>query len=204
MVITTAWAFAVLCGIFTAILCGSPDAHLNPAITLAFAIKSHDYGKVLPYACSQTAGAFVGALLFCLHHLPYWKETENAEAKRGIFCTIPAIRQPLANLLCEIIGTAVLILVAGAISSKLVLSTGTADGLSPYLVSCLVWGIGLSLGGTTGYAINPARDLGPRAAHFVLPIAGKGSSDWSYAPIPILGPTIGAILAGLFLHALGA
>jgi glycerol uptake facilitator len=204
MVITTAWAFAVLCGIFTAILCGSSDAHLNPAITLAFAIKNQDYSKLLPYFCAQTAGAFSGALLVWLHYLPHWPETESSEAKRSVFCTTPAIRQPLANLLCEIIGTVVLILVAGAMSSKLVLSTGAANGLSPYLISCLVWGIGLSLGGTTGYALNPARDLGPRFAHFVLPVAGKGKSDWPYAPIPILGPAIGALLAGLFLRALGA
>ena len=104
----------------------------------------------------------------------------------------------------EIIATAVLILVAGAISSKLVLSTGAAAGLSPYLVSCIVWGIGLSLGGTTGYAINPARDFGPRCAHAVLPIAGKGGSDWAYAPIPVVGPLIGAVLAGTLLRLLGA
>src|SRR6202034_498801 len=103
-----------------------------------------------------------------------------------------------------VIATAVLVLVAGAMSSKLVLSTGGAAGLTPYLVSCLVWGIGLSLGGTTGYAINPARDLGPRLAHFFLPIAGKGDSDWAYAAIPILGPTVGAALAGFFLRLLGA
>lgn len=204
LVITAAWAFAVLSGIFTAVVCGSPDAHLNPAITFAFAVKSGDFSKLAPYALAQVAGAFVGASLVWLHYLPHWKETEDAEAKRGIFCTIPAIRQPLANLFSEILGTAVLVLVAGAMSSKLVLSTGAAAGLSPYLVSCLVWGIGLSLGGTTGYAINPARDLGPRTAHFLLPIAGKGSSDWSYAPIPILGPAIGGLLAGLFLRFLGA
>lgn len=204
MVITTAWAFAVLCGIFTALLCGSPDAHLNPAITLAFAVKSGDFGKLLPYALSQVAGAFVGASLVWLFYFPHWKESSDPEAKRGIFCTIPAIRMPLANIFCEILATVVLVVVAGAMSSKLVLSTGAAAGVSPYLVSCLVWGIGLSLGGTTGYAINPARDLGPRTAHFLLPIAGKGPSDWSYAPIPILGPAIGAILAGLFLRVLGA
>jgi glycerol uptake facilitator protein len=204
LVITTAWAFAVLCGILTAGLCGSPDAHLNPAITLAACVKSGSFVKLLPYATAQILGAFAGAILVYLHYLPHWRETEDAEAKRGIFCTIPAIRRPLANLTSEIIGTAVLVLVAGAIGSKLVLDSGPAPGVGPYLVSCLVWGIGLSLGGTTGYAINPARDFGPRLAHAVLPIPGKGSSDWSYAPIPILGPAIGGILAGLFLRALGA
>jgi glycerol uptake facilitator protein len=124
--------------------------------------------------------------------------------KRAVFCTSPAIRKPLANLVSEIIATAVLVLVAGAISSKLVLSTGAAAGVTPYLVSCLVWGIGLSLGGTTGYAINPARDLGPRLAHSILPIAGKAKSDWGYAAIPILGPVMGAASAGLFLRLIGA
>lgn len=200
MVITTAWAFAVMAGIFTALLCGSPDAHLNPAITLAFAIKAHDFTKLLPYAVAQVAGAFTGAVLVWAHFGPHWKQTPDASQKLAVFCTSPAIRMPVANLFSEIIATSVLVLVAGAITSKLVLSTGAAAGLTPYLVSCLVWGIGLSLGGTTGYAINPARDFGPRLAHFVLPIAGKEHSDWGYAAIPILGPAIGAALAGLFLR----
>jgi glycerol uptake facilitator protein len=204
MVITTAWAFAVLVGIFTAVLCGSVDAHLNPAITLAFAIKNRDFSKLLPFATAQLLGAFTGAVFVWLHYGPHWKETPDADLKRAVFCTSPAIRKPIANLVSEIIATAVLVLVAGAISSKLVLSTGAAAGLTPYLVSCLVWGIGLSLGGTTGYAINPARDLGPRLAHFILPIAGKTNSDWGYAPIPILGPAVGAALAGLFLRLIGA
>ena len=200
MVITTGWAFAVMAGIFTALLCGSPDAHLNPAITLAFAVKTQDFTKLFPYAVAQLTGAFTGAVLVWVHFGPHWKETPDASLKLAVFCTSPAIRRPAANLVSEIIATSVLVLVAGAITSKLVLSTGAAAGLSPYLVSCLVWGIGLSLGGTTGYAINPARDLGPRLAHFVLPIAGKEHSDWGYSPIPILGPVIGAALAGLFLR----
>jgi glycerol uptake facilitator protein len=204
MVITTGWAFAVLAGIFTAVLCGSVDAHLNPAITLAFAIKNQDFSKLLPFATAQLLGAFTGALLVWVQYGPHWNETSDADLKRAVFCTSPAIRKPIANLVSEIIATAVLVLVAGAISSKLVLSTGAAAGLTPYLVSCLVWGIGLSLGGTTGYAINPARDLGPRLAHFILPIAGKTNSDWCYAPIPILGPAVGAALAGLFLRLIGA
>jgi glycerol uptake facilitator protein len=204
MVIATAWGFAVLAGIFTALLCGSVDAHLNPAITLAFAIKTQDFSKLLPFAAAQLAGAFAGAALVWIHYGPHWKETPDANVKRAVFCTSPAIRRPIANLTSEIIATAVLVLVAGAMSSKLVLSTGAAAGLTPYLVSCLVWGIGLSLGGTTGYAINPARDLGPRLAHFLLPIAGKEKSDWGYAAIPILGPVLGAVLAGLFLRFIGA
>jgi glycerol uptake facilitator protein len=204
MVVTAGWAFAVLCGIFAAMLFGSKDGHLNPAITLAFAIDSHDFSKLLPYAAAQFGGGFCGAVLVWLFYLPHWKITEDAEAKRGVFCTSPAVRNYPANLLSEVIATFVLVLIAGSMSSKLVLSNGAAAGLSPYLVSCLVWGIGLSLGGTTGYAINPARDFGPRIAYALLPIPGKTNSDWSYAWIPILGPVIGASLAGGVLHLLGA
>ena len=167
-------------------------------------IKENDFSKLLPYASAQVAGAFVGACLVWLHFLPHWSVTPDAESKRGVFCTIPAIRNLPANVTSEIIATSVLILVAGAISSKLAFATGTAPGFSPYLVSCLVWSIGLSLGATTGYAINPARDLGPRIAHAVLPIPGKGNSDWGYAFVPILGPIIGASIAGFFLRLLGA
>ena len=204
MVVTTAWAFAVLCGIFTALLFGSPDAHLNPAITLAFAIEHRDFSKLLPYAVAQISGGFVGAVLVWLFYKPHWALTDDAEAKRGVFCTAPAVRSPGWNLFSETVATFVLVIVAGSMSSKLVLSTGAAAGLSPYLVSCLVWGIGLSLGGTTGYAINPARDFGPRVAHAILPIPGKMDSDWSYSWVPVVGPLIGAGLAGFALLALGA
>jgi glycerol uptake facilitator protein len=204
MVIATAWGFAVLCGIFTAILFGSNDAHLNPAITLAFAVETNNYSKLLPYAVAQIAGGFCGGVLVWLFYLPHWKITEDAEAKRGVFCTAPAVRNYPANLISEIIATFVLVIVAGSMSSKLVLSNGAAAGLSPYLISCLVWGIGLSLGGTTGYAINPARDLGPRLAHAALPIAGKTHSDWAYSWVPIIGPVLGASAAGIVLHLIGA
>jgi glycerol uptake facilitator protein len=204
LALTAAWAFAVLCGIFTALLFGSPDAHLNPAITLAFAIENQSFAKLLPFAAAQCAGAFAGATLVWLFFHSHWPITDDPETKLGIFSTIPAIRSYGWNLLCEAIATFVLVIVAGAISSRLVLSTGAAAGLSPYLVACLIWGIGLSLGGTTGYAINPARDFGPRLAHFLLPIPGKSTSDWSYAWVPILGPLLGASLAGLVLHLLHA
>jgi glycerol uptake facilitator protein len=204
MVITAGWAFAVLCGIFTAILFGSKDAHINPAITLAFAISNHDYTKLVPYAAAQIAGAFCGAALVWLFYLPHWRITEDPGAKRGVFCTAPAIRNFPANVFSESLATFVLVIVAGAMTSKLVLSEGAAAGLSPYLISCLVWGIGLSLGGTTGYAINPARDLGPRLAHAALPISGKTDSDWSYAWVPVVGPLLGASAAGLVLRLLGA
>jgi glycerol uptake facilitator protein len=119
------------------------------------------------------------------------------------FCTAPAIRKTLANLVSELIGTFVLVFVVGAIFSKNVAASGPAAGLAPYLVGSLVWGIGLSLGGTTGYAINPARDLGPRLAHAILPVAGKTGSDWGYAAVPVVGPLVGGALAGLLLRVLG-
>ncbi len=204
MAITTAWAFAVLSGIFVAQLFGSNDAHLNPAFTLAFAIKGQAYSKLLPFIAVQVAGAFCGAAATWLFFYPHWKVTDDPAAKLGVFATTPAIRSYGWNLFCEVLATFVLILVAGGMSSKLVLTTGAAAGLSPLLVSCLIWGVGLSLGGTTGYAINPARDLGPRLAHAVLPIAGKGGSDWAYAWVPVLGPMIGAGLAGWVLYLLHA
>jgi glycerol uptake facilitator protein len=201
-VITTGWAFAVMAGVFAAIACGSKDAFLNPAVTLGFAISSGDYSKLAPLVTAQLLGAFVGAALVWLHYLPHWKETPDSSAKLAVFCTGPAIRSVGANLISEIVGTFVLVFIAGTIFAKAVSQNGPAAGLGPYLVGCLVWAIGLSLGGTTGYAINPARDLGPRIAHAVLPIAGKGSSDWGYAGIPVVGPLIGASLAGLLMHML--
>lgn len=200
IVITAGWAFAVMCGVFTAIACGSSDAHLNPAVTLGFAVRTGSYGKFLPYFSAQLLGAIVGAALVWLQYLPHWKETQDTSAKLGVFCTAPAIRNTVANLLSEVIGTFVLVFVVGAIFSKSVSATGPAAGFGPYLVGSLVWGIGLSLGGSTGYAINPARDFGPRLAHAILPIEGKGGSDWSYAPIPIVGPLLGGALAGWLLR----
>ena len=202
MVITSGWAFAVMAGVFTAIACGSADAHLNPAVTMGFAVSSGQFAKLAPYVVAQMAGAFMGAILVWLHFLPHWRETTDQGLKLGCFCTGPAIRSFAANLVSEIFGTLVLVLVVGAIFSKAVAVTGPASGLGPYLVAALVWGIGLSLGGTTGYAINPARDLGPRIAHAVLPIAGKGGSDWGYAIVPVLGPLIGGGLAGMLLRAI--
>jgi glycerol uptake facilitator len=203
MVITAGWAFAVMAGVFTALACGSSDAHLNPAVTLGFAVRSGSFEKLAPYVAAQLLGALGGAALVWLHFLPHWKETPDASAKLACFCTAPAIRNLIPNLLSEVIGTFVLVFVVGAIFSKGVAATGPAAGLGAYLVGSLVWGIGLSLGGTTGYAINPARDLGPRTAHAILPIAGKGGSDWSYAPIPVIGPLLGGALAGWLLRVLG-
>jgi glycerol uptake facilitator protein len=203
MAIAAGWAFAVMAGVFTAIACGSSDAHLNPAVTIGFAVRDSNFAKFAPYFAAQMLGAIVGAALVWLHHLPHWKETPDTAAKLGCFCTAPAIRNAITNLLSEIIATFVLVFVAGAIFSKSVSASGPVAGLGPYLVGSLVWGIGLSLGGPTGYAINPARDLGPRIAHAILPIAGKGESDWSYAPIPVIGPLVGGSLAGVLLRVLG-
>jgi glycerol uptake facilitator protein len=203
MAIATGWALAVMTGVFTAVAFGSSDAHLNPAVTLGAAVVSGNFAKLLPYASAQILGAFTGAVLVWLHFFPHWSMTENQGAKLGIFCTAPAVRYPLFNFISELIGTAVLILAAAAIASKTVFAVGVAPGLSPCLVAGVVWAIGLSLGGTTGYAINPARDFGPRLAHALLPIAGKGKSDWSYAPVPILGPLAGAALAGTLIRLVG-
>jgi len=200
MVIATGWALAVMAGVFTAIACGSADAHLNPAVTVGFAVSSGDFSKVGAYIAAQMAGGIAGAVLVWLHFLPHWRETPETDRTLACFCTAPAIRNPPANLISEIIGTFVLVLVVGAIFSKALAANGPAPGLGPYLVGSLVWGIGLSLGGTTGYAINPARDLGPRIAHALLPIAQKGGSDWGYAPVPIIGPLLGGALAGAFIR----
>lgn len=203
LAITAGWAFAVLAGVFTAIASGSTDAHLNPAITLASAISTGNFSKVLPYWSAQLVGAFLGAVVVWVHYGPHWAITANPDVKLATFCTMPAVRRPIANILSEIIGTFVLVLVAAAIFSSRLAVGGPAPGVGPALVASLVWGIGLSLGGTTGYAINPARDLGPRLAHAMLPIAGKRDSDWSYAPVPIIGPFIGAVLAGVLVRLAG-
>jgi glycerol uptake facilitator protein len=200
IVVATGWALAVLCGVLVAQAFGSPGANLNPAITLSSAIVSGDYSQVLWLWLAQLLGAMAGASLMALHYGPHWSLTPGPVDKLGVFATNAAVRSPAFNLLSEIIGTAVLIVVAAAIGSKGVSATGPAAGMGPWLVSSLVWGIGFSLGGTTGYAINPARDLGPRIAHALLPIPGKGGSNWSYAPIPIFGPLLGAALAGLLLR----
>jgi glycerol uptake facilitator protein len=202
IVITAGWALAVMAGVFTSIACGSSDAHLNPAVTLGFAVRAGSFAKVGPYFAAQMLGAIVGAGLVWLHYLPHWKETPETGLKLACFCTAPAIRNAMANLVSEIIGTFVLVFVVGAIFSRSVAASGPG-ALGPYLVGSLVWGIGLSLGGTTGYAINPARDLGPRIAHAILPVAGKGGSDWGYAGIPVVGPLIGGAIAGWLLRILG-
>ena len=200
IVITTGWALGVLCGVLVAQAFGSPGANLNPAITLAAAVNSGNYSQLASMWSAQLLGAMAGATLMAMHYAPHWALTPGPADKLGVFCTNAAVRNPLANILSEAVGTAVLVLVAGAIFSHGVSANGPAAGMGPWLVASLVWGIGLSLGGTTGYAINPARDLGPRLVHWLLPIPGKGGSNWRYAPIPIVGDLAGAVLAGLLLH----
>jgi glycerol uptake facilitator protein len=202
IVITTGWALAVMAGVFTSIACGSSDAHLNPAVTLGFAVRAGSFEKVMPYFAAQLLGGFAGAVLVWVHYWPHWKETPDKAAKLACFCTAPAIRNFTANLVSEIIATFVLVFVVGAIFSRSVAASGPG-ALGPYLVGSLVWGIGLSLGGTTGYAINPARDFGPRVAHAVLPVPGKGGADWSYGVIAIVGPLIGGAVAGWMLKVVG-
>lgn len=199
MAITGAWCFAVLAGVLTALALGS-HAHLNPAVTVGIAFATGQWNDVPIYIIGQLLGAMLGALFVWLHYLPHWSLTDDIGAKRSCFCTSPAIANRPANLCSEIIGTFVLVWVAEAMASPHTAPTGLAAGIGPILVSFLVWGIGLSLGGTTGYAINPARDLGPRIMHSVLPLGRKSDSGWGYAFIPILGPLIGASLAGWLVH----
>lgn len=205
IVITAGWAFAVMCGVFVAAALGSPGADLNPAVTIAVLMRGgYSATTAIFHIIAQLIGAFIGAILVWLMYMPHWAETADKGLKLAVFSTGPAIRNPIANLISEIIGTFVLVYVIFSIFSKAGATAGApVAGVGPYLVGALVWGVGLSLGGPTGYAINPARDLGPRIAHFLLPIAGKGDSDWSYSWIPVVGPIIGGIIAALLANAFG-
>lgn len=205
IVITAGWAFAVMAGIFVSAAAGSPGADLNPAVTVAVMVRGgYDITTGLAHIIAQFIGAIIGAVLVWLMYLPHWAITEDPGAKLAAFSTGPAIRNPVTNVISEAIGTFVLVFVIFAIFAASGATAGApASGLGPYLVASLVWGIGLSLGGPTGYAINPARDLGPRIAHAILPIAGKGSSDWSYSWVPVVGPIIGGVVAALMATAFG-
>jgi len=203
IVITTGWAMAVVAGIFTAIAFGSPGANINPAVTLAVAITSGNWSNVGTFWIAQFLGGFAGACLVWLTYLAHWKETPDAATKLGIFSTIPAIRNLPANLLTEIIATTFLIVVGFSFGTKAVSTTGLPAGFGPWLWGVLVWSLGLSLGGSTGYAMNPARDLGPRVAHTLLPISNKGGSDWGYALVPIVGPLIAGGLGAAIIRIAG-
>jgi glycerol uptake facilitator protein len=204
IVITAGWGVAVLCGILVAVGLGAPG-ELNPAATFAnVLLGTRTVGDALAHVAAQFAGAIAGSTLVWLHYLNHWGVTRDADLIRSCYCNTPAIRKTVPNLLTEIIGTAVLVFVANAIGSSAVAGASPATNLGPILVAALVWGIGLSLGGPTGYAINPARDLGPRIAHAILPIANKGHSDWGYSWIPVVGPLLGGGAAALLWRAVSA
>jgi glycerol uptake facilitator protein len=193
LVVVLGWGLAVTLAIYAV---GTfSGAHLNPAVTVSFAIRGDfPWSSVAGYVLAQLLGAFVGGVLVWMQYLPHWPRTENPDVKLAVFCTAPAVRNNFANLLSEILATAVLVL------GLLFLGANNfAEGLNPIVVGALIISIGLSLGGTTGFAINPARDLGPRIAHAILPIPGKGPSDWSYAWIPIVGPLLGGVV-GVGVH----
>jgi glycerol uptake facilitator protein len=197
IVITFGWAMAVYMGVMVA--SHYSYAHINPAVTLGMAaLGKMSWSEVPIYMAGQFAGAFTGAILVWLTYRQHYTETNDADSKLATFSTIPAIRSPLNNIITEAIGTAVLVFAVFHILPP-ASSLGALDSLAAGLV---VLGIGLSLGGPTGYAINPARDLGPRIAHFLLPIPGKRNSDWGYAWVPVIGPFIGALLAAGFFKAL--
>ena len=192
IVITTGWAVAVFVGVFVS--AGVSAAHLNPAVTLAMAaVGKFPWSKVALYLTAQMLGSCLGAFLVWLIYKAHFDIEENAGAKLAVFCTAPAIRKGGLNLLSEILGALVLVFAVLHISSP----KGGLGSLDALPVALVVLGIGLSLGGTTGYAINPARDLGPRLMHALLPIPNKGSSDWAYAWVPVAGPVLGGLLAVL-------
>ncbi|MCB0543460.1 MAG: MIP/aquaporin family protein [Saprospiraceae bacterium] len=187
IVITVGWALAVTFAVYA--VGGVSGAHINPAVTIALATMGlFEWTQVPVYIAGQMSGAMLGAALVWMHYLPHWGRTPDPEAKLAVFCTAPAVRHTTGNLISEFVGTFVLLFGLSAIGAN-----RFAEGLNPLVVGALILSIGLSLGGTTGYAINPARDLGPRIAHALLPVPGKGGSDWGYAWIPVLGPILGGI-----------
>jgi len=192
LVITAGWGMGVAMAVYA--VGGISGAHINPAVTLGLAMAdAFPWADAPLYIAGQFLGAFIGAVVVWLHYHPHWEATPDAEAKRAVFATDPAIAHGPANLLSEVLGTFILVLGVLAIGAN----TFT-EGMFPLVVGLLVFAIGLSMGGTTGYAINPARDLGPRIAHALLPIAGKGPSGWRYAWVPVAGPCIGGLMGGLF------
>lgn len=201
IVITAGWAFAVLSGVLIALALGAPG-ELNPAGTIANVVAgTRTMSDALWHIGAQLAGAMAGATLVWLAYLNHWSRSTNTADTLACFATGPAIRHAGNNVITEIIGTFTLVFVATAIGSARVAGATPASNLGPAFVAALVWGIGLSLGGPTGYAINPARDLGPRIAHALLPIRGKGPSDWGYAWVPVVGPIMGAVTAALVWRA---
>ncbi|HET9739002.1 MAG TPA: MIP/aquaporin family protein [Solirubrobacteraceae bacterium] len=191
IVITWGWGMAVMVAVLA--VGQFSGAHLNPAITIGFALEGRtEWGDVPEYLAGEFVGAFIGATLVWLSYLDHWRETEDPGLKLAVFCTAPAIRNPISNIITEVVGTFVLVFGVMAFFAD---EATAATGLGGLLVGLLVLAIGLSLGGPTGYAINPARDLGPRIMHAILPIPGKGGSDWGYSWVPVVGPLIGCALA---------
>ena len=207
IVITTGWALAVAMAVYA--VGQFSGAHINPAVTLGLAsVDALPWGDVPIYILGQFIGAFIGAVLVYLSYYLHWRETEDPGLKLGVFSTGPAIRNYPANLMTEIIGTFILVFgilaIVGHFSAEVIgdaaLTTALGQAFPPLLIGLLVFVIGLSLGGPTGYAINPARDLGPRIAHAVLPIPGKGTSDWEYSWVPVVGPIAGGTLGAIAYH----
>ena len=197
IVIAWGWGMAVAMAVFA--VGQFSGAHLNPAVTLGFAtIGETEWSEVPEYLGGEFVGAMLGAFLVWASYSNHWRATEDPGLKLAVFCTAPAIRNTVANIVTEIIGTFLLVFGVLAIFAN---EATAADALSGLLVGLLVLAIGLSLGGPTGYAINPARDLGPRIMHAILPIPGKGGSDWSYAWIPVVAPIIGGVLGALAFDA---
>lgn len=197
IVITTGWAIAVFVGVYA--VGAYSGAHINPAVSVGLAAAGEfPWADVPLYIVAQMIGAFIGAVIVWLAYFPHWAETADPGLKLAVFSTGPAVRNTVWNLVTEIIGTFMLVFGVLVINNANQTADSTVVGaLSAIPVGFLVWGIGLSLGGPTGYAINPARDLGPRIAHFLLPIPGKGDSDWAYSWIPVVGPIIGGIIGGV-------
>ncbi|MCP3031341.1 aquaporin family protein [Halobacillus sp. A1] len=196
VVITIGWGLAVAMGVYA--VGNFSGAHINPAVTIGFAaIGEFEWAKVPLYVTAQMIGAFIGGVIVFFNYLPHWKKTKDQGAKLAVFSTDPAVRSPFSNLVSEMVGTFVLLMGLLFIGAN-----EFTDGLNPLIVGALIIAIGMSLGGATGYAINPARDLGPRIAHALLPIPGKGGSDWGYAWIPIVGPILGGIYGAVFYNAL--
>jgi glycerol uptake facilitator protein len=196
LTVVIGWGLAVTLAIYA--VGNISGAHLNPAITIALYVnKNFPASQVLGYIIAQFAGAFAGAVIVWMFYMPHWSKTESAARKLGVFCTAPAVRSAASNLFSEVIATMILVLGVLFIGAY-----KFTEGLNPLVVGALIISIGISLGGTTGFAINPARDLGPRLAHFILPIPGKGSSDWKYSWIPVAGPIIGGLLGSWLFKAL--
>lgn len=198
IVITTGWGLAVATAVYA--VGWISGAHINPAVTIGLAATGQlPWLEVGPYIAGQMIGAILGGVIVYLAYLPHWAETDDANTKLAVFCTAPAVRNIPANLITEIIGTAMLVMGLSAVNQA---SNTLTGGLSPFLCGLVVFSIGLSLGGPTGYAINPARDLGPRISHAILPIPGKRDPDWEYSWVPVVGPIIGAVLGYAIFGAL--